>query len=238
MKTISVAVVDDEISFRESVKENLRLIAEKDDVEFKISEFESGTLFLGAFSSVYDLILMDIDMPNLNGIETAKAVRKMDRNVLIIFITNMPQYALQGYEVEAFDFIVKPINMFGFQLKMQRALLRLEGNPSASIQVQEGREKYTVKINDILYLEAQGHYVVFHSKERDYTEYMTFKEAISRINASHFALCNRCYYVNLNYITAILKEEVQLGDDIRLLISRPQRHQFVDAYSSYLGGKR
>lgn len=176
-------------------------------------------------------------MPNINGIDTCKSIRKIDKNVMIIFITNMPQYALAGYEVEAFDFMVKPINTYSFNLKMTRALPRLNSNIGSTIQIKHEREMISVNTNDILYLEAQGHYVIFHLKDRDISEYCTLKEAKERIHSSNFTYCNRCYYVNLHYITHIHKDEVYLGKDIRLLISRPQRKAFLDYYSAYLGGK-
>ena len=97
---IRVAIVEDDREARESLRACLGWIAEKDRQQFRVSEFPSGTAFLGNYEPDYDLVFMDIEMPGMNGMETARALRKMDASVLLIFVTNMAQYAIAGYEVD------------------------------------------------------------------------------------------------------------------------------------------
>ena len=97
---IRVAIVEDDREARESLRACLGWIAEKDRQQFRVSEFPSGTAFLGNYEPDYDLVFMDIQMPGMNGMETARALRKMDASVLLIFVTNMAQYAIAGYEVD------------------------------------------------------------------------------------------------------------------------------------------
>lgn len=234
---LTIAIVDDELLSRQTIKKQLDAFLNEKGISFQVAEFDDGSTFLGNYSPIYDLIFMDIEMPNINGIDACKSIRKIDTNVMIIFVTNMPQYAIAGYEVEAFDFMVKPINSFSFALKMGRAIPRLNNNKGSNIQIRHDREIISINTNDILYLESQGHYVIFHLKDRDIEEYCTLKEAKSRIHTPNFAQCNRCYYINLHYITHIYKDTVHLGEDVQLLISRPQRRTFLDEYAAYLGGK-
>ena len=94
---IRVAIVEDDSSERERLCACLRWLEESEGMRFHVTEFSSGTAFIGSFQSVYDLIFMDIEMPGMDGMETARALRKMDASVLLIFVTNMAQYAIAGW---------------------------------------------------------------------------------------------------------------------------------------------
>ena len=115
---IRVAIVEDDREARESLRACLGWIAEKDRQQFRVSEFPSGTAFLGNYEPDYDLVFMDIEMPGMDGMETARALRKMDASVLLIFVTNMAQYAIAGYEVDADGNIIcsSPYYSYGYRL--------------------------------------------------------------------------------------------------------------------------
>ena len=104
---MKVAIVDDLKTELEMLRGYLMDFAVAESKEFDISTYESGDRFLEDFSGQFDLILMDIDMPGLNGIDTARAIRKVDESVVLMFVTAMPQYALTGYEVDAIDYVIK-----------------------------------------------------------------------------------------------------------------------------------
>ena len=231
-----VAIVDDEETARAQLQACLAELSKQENLEIDVEEFGGGNALIGTFRSQFDIIFLDCEMSDLNGIETAKAIREIDQNVMIIFVTAMARYAVRGYEVEAFDFMVKPLNPFSFALKMKRAVNRLRSRSANSVLVRQDGDIYNLRVQDIRYLEASGHYTVFHTVSGEYREYCTFKEAMSRLHSGVFASCNRCYYVNLNYVSAIKKNMVCLGEEM-LLISRPQRHAFLDAYASYLRGE-
>ena len=124
---IRIAIVEDERRERAHLRDCLAYMAEKEQLEFDIVEFGSGEEFLGGYQPVYDIVLMDIELPGINGMETAMALRRMDAFVLLVFVTNMVQYAVSGYEVNALNYILKPVNRFDFALKMNKAISRLVG---------------------------------------------------------------------------------------------------------------
>lgn len=232
---IQVAIVEDNAQERIRIRALLNNIAQQESVQLSISEFPTGYAFLDSFHSEYDMILMDIEMPGMDGMETARAIRRTDTTVLIIFITNLAQYAICGYEVEALDFIVKPINPCSFSLKMKRAISRTAKRTDEVIQIRTERETFSVPISSIRYLEVSGHYVIYHLTGGTLTEYTTLKDAEQKINKRFFVRCNRCYLVNLRYITSVSKDTVILGKDA-LAISRPQKKSFLLAFSEFLGG--
>ncbi len=100
-----------------------------------------------------------------------------------------------------------------------------------------GGDVFGLQAASIKYIEVRGHYVVYHTTEGEYSEYITLKNAEDKIGMSCFVRCNRCYLVNLRYVDAIRRDYVIIGKD-ELLISRPQKKNFLSAFSEFLGGKR
>lgn len=232
---ICIAIVEDEVRERAHLRDCLTYMAEKERLEFDIVEFGSGEAFLGGYQPVYDIVLMDIELPGINGMETAKALRRLDSFVLLVFVTNMVQYAVSGYEVDALNYILKPVNRFDFALKMNKAISRTAKRTEESVQIRAGKDLYMLPVAAIRYLEVDGHYIVYHTTEGDYSEYITLKEAEKKLDKPYFVRCNRCYLVNLKYVAAVRDDVVQVGRD-ELLISRPQKKAFLNALAVFIGG--
>ena len=232
---IRIAIVEDEVRERAHLRDCLAYMAEKERLEFDIVEFGSGEAFLGGYQPVYDIVLMDIELPGINGMETAKALRRLDSFVLLVFVTNMVQYAVSGYEVDALNYILKPVNRFDFALKMNKAISRTAKRTEKSVQIRAGKDLYMLPVAAIRYLEVDGHYIVYHTTEGDYSEYITLKEAEKKLDKPYFVRCNRCYLVNLKYVAAVRDDVVQVGRD-ELLISRPQKKAFLNALAVFIGG--
>ena len=232
---IRIAIVEDERRERAHLRDCLAYMAEKEQLEFDIVEFGSGEEFLGGYQPVYDIVLMDIELPSINGMETAKALRRLDSFVLLVFVTNMVQYAVSGYEVDALNYILKPVNRFDFALKMNKAISRTAKRTEKSVQIRAGKDLYMLPVAAIRYLEVDGHYIVYHTTEGDYSEYITLKEAEKKLDKPYFVRCNRCYLVNLKYVAAVRDDVVQVGRD-ELLISRPQKKAFLNALAVFIGG--
>ena len=120
-----IAIVEDERTFSEQLQEFLKEYQEEKNIKFKISVFKDGAEILEEYKQIYDIILLDIEMPEINGMETARRIRKTDAEVVLMFITNMASYAIHGYEVGALDFIMKPLTYYTFSVKLTRALRRV-----------------------------------------------------------------------------------------------------------------
>lgn len=234
---IKVAIVEDDREERTRIRECLAYFAETDGVSFDIAEFSTGNTFIGNYRPQYDIVLMDIEMPGMDGMEAAKAMRRMDPSVILIFVTNLAQYAISGYSVEALDFVVKPINKYSFAMKLQRAVAHIKKSTDEYILVKTAKEAYKVLVSSITFLEVSGHYVTYHTAQDEYTEYTTLKDAYGKINKEHFVFCNRSCLVNLQYVTYVDPDNVTVGKD-KLQISRPQRKTFLTALSDYMGGIR
>ena len=233
---IRVAIVEDDSAEHERLCDCLRWLEESEGMSFHVTAFPSGTAFIGSYEPVYDLIFMDIEMPGMDGMETARALRKIDASVLLIFVTNMAQYAIAGYEVEALDFILKPVNRYSFAIKMKRAAARIPKRSEEYISVKCDGEWRQVEISSIRWLDIDGHYVVYHTAEGDFEEYGTLKEAYGKLNRSYFVFVNRSCLVNLYHVSAVNKTSVTVGGS-QLDISRPQKKSFLAAMSDFMGGR-
>ena len=194
--------------------------------------FHSGVDFVSDYNAPFDIILLDIDMPDLDGINAAKKIRQVDQNAVILFITRMAQYAIRGYEVQAFDFIVKPVDYFHFSVKLTRAIRQVPKSERISINA-EGRSIF-LEGKDILYVEGDNQYVIYHTVADEYKVHSTLKET-ERLLGEGFTRCNNSFIVNMRYLQRIEGNEAVVGNT-RLPISRGYKKSFIDEVNRYLGG--
>lgn len=231
---INIAVVDDDDEEREFISECLDYITQKKGTEFSVYQFKNGEDFLGAKTVGYDIVLMDIELPGMDGIEVSKRLRQIDKTVILMFVTHMSQFAVKGYEVDALDFLIKPIDKYSFALKMARAIARSAVRFDGSYLIKIDGETISIKQNTIKYIEADGHYVVYHTIDGVYKEYALLKSVEKKLG-DNFVRCNSCFLVNLKYVDGVRKNAVIIGDD-ELLISRPKKAPFLAAFSAFISG--
>ena len=138
-----IGIIDDEAQERQRLRGYLEQFGGECSRSFQIREFPSGDHLLADYRPLYDILIFDIDMPGLSGMETARRVRATDPDVVILFVTNIAQYAINGYEVEAVDYIIKPIGYYDFTMKFRRALAKAEkrGGNSIMLDTVEGQKK-------------------------------------------------------------------------------------------------
>ena len=232
---IHIAIVEDDFNERKAIINGIEFVKESEKIEISIDEFENPVLLLSSYKPIYDIVLMDIDMPKMNGFDASVELRKIDKTVLLIFVTNLAQYAIKGYEVEALDFIVKPINKFSFLLKMKRAISRTSKRIEESLQIKVDEGLINIQVPLIQYIESDGHYLIIHSTDGVFKTYSTLKDVENKIKSKNFVRCNRCYLVNLKFLTRVEGNFAIVGKD-QLLISRPQRKNFLDNVNKFISG--
>ncbi len=231
-----IAIVEDELEFSMQLQKYLRQYQQENGVEFKISVFRDGTEILKDYKPEYDAIFMDIEMPVINGMDAAEKIREMDEEVVIMFITNMAQYALFGYSVGALDFVMKPVNYYTFAMKVRRVLKRVQKKESAQrvvvLNLTDGLKKIETK--QIYFVEIQNRLLHYYTTEGEYVVKGTMQSAEKMLEADTFLKCNHWYLVNLRHVKEVKKNIVVVGTH-ELEISRRNKTMFLKALTDYLG---
>lgn len=179
--------------------------------------------------------MMDIDMPDLNGMDAVRKLREADREVMVIFVTNLAQYAVKGYEVDAFDFIVKPAVYPEFAMKIDRAVRGLELRRGKNIWISTRGGKKAINTNKLIYVEIMRHAITYHTEYGDVTGSGTLGGVCEMLEGMPFAQCNRCYLVNLRYVTEVTADALVAGG-VRLAVSKTRKKEFMRIFNDYLAG--
>ena len=232
----TIAIVDDEKECVDNLLTYLRrYFGDNAKDEYAVVTFRDGKELLADYTPRYDIIFLDIEMNEVNGMNAAREVRKVDERTAIIFVTRLASYALEGYEVSALDFMVKPVDYTSFVMKFKKALKYVELNREKNLRIElpGGNVRY-LSAASIRYIETQNHSLIIHLADEQIKIWSSLKVIADELGSSGFEYCNRCYLVNLRYVTAIDKNMCMLGDE-GLLISRYKRAEFVAALARFYG---
>ncbi len=230
-----IAIVEDEAEFSAQLQEFLKQYQKEHDVPMKVSTFSDGAEILTDYQPLYDIILLDIEMPQVNGMDAAEQIRQMDTDVVLMFITNMATYAIRGYEVGALDFVMKPINYYTFSMKFTRAIKRARQREQQQIllSLSDGVKKFGIQ--QIYYVEVQNRMLHYHTDEGEYIVRGTMASVEQMLAPYPFVKCNHWYIVNLMHVSEVRKNTAIVGGH-ELEISRRNRMAFLKALTEYVGG--
>lgn len=235
-KTVNVAIVEDDRTAMQRLCEMLDRFSETANVVFNKHCYGLATDFLENYAANTDIVFMDIQLPDLDGMTAAKKLREADRAVVLVFVTNFAQYALNGYDVNAADFIVKPIEYSVFASKLERIVCKIGDFDEVVLPVKtvEGLV-VTVAASSLKYVEVMGHKLVFHTTHGNYSAVGNLYKAEERLAAARFVRCNSCYLVNPRFVEALNNYTTVVGGE-ELKISYSKRKEFRKAIVDYLGG--
>lgn len=230
-----IAIVEDELEFRQQLQEYLQQYEQENDVSFQISMFEDGADILENYENKYDIMLLDIEMPKVNGMDAAEKIREQDEDVVLMFITNMAQYAIHGYSVGALDFVMKPITYYAFSMKMKRALKRAQKKEQKPLVLNLTDGIKTLEIKQIYYVEVQNRMLHYYTSEGEIVVRGTLQSAETILKPYPFAKCNHWYIVNLMHVKEVNKNIAKVGP-YQVEISRRNKAAFLKALTEYMGG--
>lgn len=230
---IQIAIVEDDKNYAASLKKYLLRYEEDQNQKFSISWFEDGEDIAEEYKGNYDIILMDIEMQFMDGMSAAKKIREVDEEVIIMFITNSPQYAMQGYAVDALDYVLKPINYFAFSERLNRAISRIRNHEEKYITLSYRGGVQKIKVSDLYYVEIQDHDLIYHTKDGNLMIRGTMREVEDELKDETFFRCNKAFLVNLEYVDGLEGNDVIVAGD-RLLVSRARKKEFMDALNNYM----
>lgn len=233
---LKVVVAEDDKECIDVMKRYLTEFSRKEDIPITFKVYTDGMSFLDEYETDTDIVFMDIVMPHMNGLEAAARLRKRDGNVCLIFITTMSQYAVKGYEVDALDFLIKPVSYDLFSVKMKKAADVCLKRAERSYTLKTSDGLFLVKYSDIIYVEGDKHYLIFHTKSCDYRVRKMMRDIENDFKDEGFALASGSLLINLLYVSAFKGTEVTVAGEI-LPVGRNYKQNFFESLSIYIGGK-
>ncbi len=234
MKKLKVAILEDEANEQEKTIDALTRFFGERDIEFSYFVERDPHAFLERDISDYDLALLDIIMPfDINGFDVSKVIRQTNSKIAIIFLTKTLNYAIQGYEVKALNYLLKPLIYEDFALKMT---IFLKSIPSTSAKVHSFKcQGSLVKIaeKDIVYIDIYKHYLNIHTATNVFVTRGNIKDIMDVLSDS-FGRCSNYCIVNFLYLEEIAKDDALIKGGERFKITAKYKKDFVKGFSHYL----
>lgn len=228
------AIVEDQKKEQEVLASYIKTSCIPRHIPVEIDVFNDGIHIVSDYTPKYDVIYLDVEMAVLDGMAAAKKIRERDKDVLIVFVTNHSGVAIQGYSVEAIDFLLKPLNQFVFEEHFKKILRKLPSQEEKVLFVKSKGQTVKMKQDEILYIENEGHYIYIHTDKEVITTLNSMKNMEQLLDKQRFFRSNNCYIVNLSHIEKIDGNLSYIRGE-GLQISRPRKKAFMEALTNFIG---
>lgn len=230
---MKIAVCDDSSQYRQIIINNLKEITLMPN--FSCAEFSSSEDLLYSYNNgeKYDIIFLDVEMGEIDGVEAGIRIREYDSKAIIIFISNYPQYAIPAYDCEAFYFIVKPIVPTKFKKVINKAMEKYKLLHQYYIIKNKGQVK-KIAINDIYYIEIYRKHLIFHTGIGKYETIGKISEALTNLSSYGFCQIHQGYLVNMSKIKDFDGFDIILDNNEKVMVSVRKRAEVLKTYAKFL----
>lgn len=232
-----ILVIEDNPAEADVLRGHLRRYEQDEGETFQVV-WRRDAFDLGEEDEGYDLIFMDIELPGMSGMETAKALRSRGTQTPLVFVTNLAQYAVRGYEVNALDFVVKPVSYYGFKLRMDKALQVMRHNATANVVIPTKDGMRVARVSELVYVEVRNHEVVWKldNEEGEFRLRGSLSRAAAQLECAPFTRISNSCLLNMGYVRTIRGSEIHLTTGETLYFSRSRRRAAMDEIAAYLCG--
>lgn len=231
MKNAVVIVEDDDAAYG-LIQDYIQRFSSEADLEVSLVRFGDGLSFLSTNLDAYEVVLLDIELPDMDGLTIAKRVREKNKACSIVFITNLAKYAQYGYEVNAVSYLIKPVKYDAFALTFRKAINAYAANEECDfiIKIPGGMEK--ISVNQLMYVEILSHIVIYHLVNGTIQKTGTISKAEKELSAYGFLRCHNAYLINPAFVRGIKENNVIVGSEA-IPLSRGKKQAFLSELSSY-----
>ena len=233
---LHIAIVEDEEIYARLLEEFVHRYERDSFCQFKISHFRDGAEIAEDYRGGFDIILMDIQMKFMDGMTAAEMIRRRDPEVLIIFITNRSDYAVRGYQVDALDYVVKPVEYFSFSQKLDRAVTRINRVRDDHIMIRADGGLYKLSASQILFAESEKHNVHFHTTTGEFVSRMNMSDAEELLRGFGFYRCGKGYIINLDKIDSFSDGICRIGSH-NVPVSRSKKKEFMNVLADHMSSR-
>ncbi len=222
---LSIAVCDDEVIECCNMEKRIKRVMEEMKIPCIIRQFRSGGELLQTLES-FDIVFLDIIMQEMDGMKTAQLFRRKAFDKILIFVSSSREYVFEAYDVEAFQYLLKPVEDRKLKNVLQKAVLKTERRSQEFIIVSRERQKKKLFLDDIYYFEIQGRIVDAHGPEGIFTYYEQIGELENKLRDKGFFRCHKSYLINLKYVDGYNRQEVILENGERIVIAKRRYEEF------------
>lgn len=234
-----IAIAEDEQAYLEQLQNHLQHFAKEAGMSIQVDAFSNGAQLVEHYRGGWDLILLDVDMPTMNGLDAARNIRQLDQNVFIIFITNLAQYAIKGYEVNALDYVLKPVSYYALSMKLNMVSRLLRRNAEHFLTISHNGDLHRFPVSGLFYVEIFSHQLNYHTIDGDITT--TNNHTLSALEQElaeyGFVRCHKSCLINLRHVQELRGNTVHLAG-VELPVSRNRRKAVMQAIMNYSKGVR
>lgn len=216
---IRIAICEDEKEQQELLEGYINKAFKSISLQYKLDIFSSGEELLEHYSKDFDIVLLDIQLGEINGVDTARKIRLLDNKVEIIFITSLIEYALEGYEVRAYRYLVKPVKYEKLKDNIINCIKEVEIKNKYIIVKEQGNQ-IKLDINEITYIEVQKENITIHTLTKTYKTKGTMSNFENDIDCSRFFRCHKSFLVNLDHVKSIKQYVAILETSEEVPVSR------------------
>lgn len=228
---MKIAICDDEQVIREEINSMLNEFFLTHNMTCTVDQFPTGESFVKV-NSDYDLVFMDYQLTDGNGIDFAKQVREENNKIFIIFSTSYQEHVFESFTLDTFRYLVKPISKQSV-FDALTAFVRLY-QTDRKIIINTLDKDYYVDADEVMYIEADKKYTTVRTTAGYHKSYRGISKYEAEINNSHFYRTHRSYIVNMKYISVIEKKTISLTNGEKIVISPKNYDEFIKSYMGYL----
>jgi len=232
---IRIAIVEDEPEQADVLRGMIERFSFDSGVSLDVSVFPDGRDFVLSRER-FDIAFLDIEMEHLDGMSAARRIRETNSEMVLIFVTNLAEYAIEGYSVSALTFILKPLRYEVLRMAAERALAIVNKYPEKALTVKTDQGTVTIKPAQLHYVEIDNRRLALHTQNGVFYCTDTMQRMEEQLDPDRFFRCHVAYLVNLDHVARIDKSGAVVAGD-RVLVSKYRKKEFMNALTRYVGGK-
>lgn len=231
---IKIGICEDEKEIQDLIETYLQSILKSVNIDYEIKKYNLGEELLESNLKEIDILLLDIQMGQINGMDTARKIREVDNKMEIIFITSLIDYVQEGYEVRAYRYLLKPIEEEELKKHVLTCIKEIE-NKNSYILIKNKSNKYKICLEEIKYIEVQKKNMIIHTINKDFDVIYSLEKIEKDLKLDKFVRCHKSFLVNLSYVENIKLNTAILESGEEVPVSRYRYKEVKERFLKFLG---